>query len=333
MKLKDKHVTIKDVAKLAGVGIATASRALNNKGDVSPSTRRKVLEAAQKLGYVPNSLARSLVYGKTKKIGVIITTILNPFYATVVSGIESVLASKGYTLVLYNSNEDPYKEKEAILTLRQQRVDGIIFAPIEYESQNVKYLVENNIPFVLVARKTQEENTNFVVADDFKVGKIATEHLLEKGHRRILFLNSWKSSSARLRLEGYREALKEAGFLLNPKLIYSLTPDTEIRPLLEDILSTKNRPTAIFCFCDSIALEVMKILKAMNLKIPDDVAVVGCDNLDYTELLNPPLTTIEISKFEMGVTAAKILLEMLEAENKGPIQQILEPKLIIRAST
>lgn len=333
MRIKDRHITIKDVAKLAGVGIATASRALNNREDVSPSTRQKVLEAAQRLGYVPNSLARSLVYGKTKKIGVIITTILNPFYATVVSGIESVLASKGYTLILYNSNEDPYKEKEAILALRQQRVDGLILAPIEYESLNVKYLIETKIPFVLVARRTKEEDTNFVIADDFKVGKIATQYLIEIGHRKILFLNSWKSSSAKLRLEGYKEALREAGFLINPKLIYSLEPNTDLKALLEKILLNKSRPTAIFCFCDSIALEVMKILKGMNFKIPEDIAIVGCDNLEYTELLSPPLTTIEISKYDMGVMAAKILLEILEAENKEPIHFVFEPKLIVRAST
>lgn len=333
MRIKDRHITIKDVAKLAGVGIATASRALNNREDVSPSTRQKVLEAAQRLGYVPNSLARSLVYGKTKKIGVIITTILNPFYATVVSGIESVLASKGYTLILYNSNEDPYKEKEAILALRQQRVDGLILAPIEYESLNVKYLIETKIPFVLVARRTKEEDTNFVIADDFKVGKVATQYLIEIGHRKILFLNSWKSSSAKLRLEGYKEALREAGFLINPKLIYSLEPNTDLKALLEKILLNKSRPTAIFCFCDSIALEVMKILKGMNFKIPEDIAIVGCDNLEYTELLSPPLTTIEISKYDMGVMAAKILLEILEAENKEPIHFVFEPKLIVRAST
>lgn len=329
---RKSHITIKDVAKLAGVGIATASRALNNRGDVHPETRRKVLEAAQKLGYVPNSLARSLVYGKTKKVGVIITTVLNPFYAAVVSGIERVLTANGYTLILYNSNEDPRKEREALLILRQQRVDGIIFAPIEYESQNVKYLIDSKIPFVLVARRTLEEDTSFVIADDFKVGEIGTEHLIEKGHRRILFLNSWKNSSAKFRLEGYKSALREAGFLINPKLIYSIKPDTDLKKLISEIFSSKSRPTAIFCFCDSIALEVMKVVKEEGLKIPDDVAILGCDNLDYTELLNPSLTTIDISKFDMGVLAARILLGLLE-DNKEPVRYIFEPKLVIREST
>ncbi|MGB9856490.1 MAG: LacI family DNA-binding transcriptional regulator, partial [Caldisericum exile] len=272
------------------------------------------------------------VYGKTKKVGVIITTVLNPFYAAVVSGIERVLTANGYTLILYNSNEDPRKEREALLILRQQRVDGIIFAPIEYESQNVKYLIDSKIPFVLVARRTLEEDTSFVIADDFKVGKIGTEHLIEKGHRRILFLNSWKNSSAKFRLEGYKSALREAGFLINPKLIYSIKPDTDLKKLISEIFSSKSRPTAIFCFCDSIALEVMKVVKEEGLKIPDDVAILGCDNLDYTELLNPSLTTIDISKFDMGVLAARILLGLLE-DNKEPVRYIFEPKLVIREST
>lgn len=327
-----KHVTIRDVARLAGVGIATASRALNNKEEVSPKTRKRVLDAAKKLGYIPNSLARGLISGRTKKIGIIITTILNPFYATVVSGIENVLSSQGYTLALYNSNEDPVKERESILTLRAQRVDGLILAPVEYQSKSVKYLLENQIPFVLVARNTIDKNTNYVICDDFKIGRIATEYLIKKGHKRILFINSWRSSSALLRLEGHKRALLNSGLKINPKLIYSLSPNINLRDILDHVFSQKLKPTAIFCFCDSIALEVIKILKDKKIKIPDDVAVMGCDNLDFTDLIDPPLTTVDISKYEMGIKSARILIEKLKEEKKEPIQVMLEPKLIIRAS-
>ncbi|MCS7202644.1 MAG: LacI family transcriptional regulator [Dictyoglomus sp.] len=327
-----KHVTIRDVARLAGVGIATASRALNNKEEVSPKTRKRVLDAAKKLGYIPNSLARGLISGRTKKIGIIITTILNPFYATVVSGIENVLSSQGYTLALYNSNEDPVKERESILTLRAQRVDGLILAPVEYQSKSVKYLLENQIPFVLVARNTIDKNTNYVICDDFKIGRIATEYLIKKGHKRILFINSWRSSSALLRLEGHKRSLLNSGLKINPKLIYSLSPNINLRDILDHVFSQKLKPTAIFCFCDSIALEVIKILKDKKIKIPDDVAVMGCDNLDFTDLIDPPLTTVDISKYEMGIKSARILIEKLKEEKKEPIQVMLEPKLIIRAS-
>lgn len=327
-----KHVTIKDVAKFAGVGIATASRALNNKENVSPKTRKRVLEVAERLGYIPNSLARGLISGKTKKVGIVITTILNPFYATVVSGIEKILSSQGYTLALYNSNEDSQKEKESIITLRAQRVDGLILAPVEYESESVKYLLENQIPFVLVARNTKEKDTNYVICDDFKVGRLATEYLIKKGHKKILFINSWKSSSAILRLEGYKSALLDSGLKVNSNFIFSLNPHNNLRDFLNSIFSKKAKPTAIFCFCDSIALDVIKILKDKKIKIPDDVAVMGCDNLDFTELLDPPLTTVEISKYEMGEKSAKILIEKLKGENKEPVQIVLEPKLIIRSS-
>ncbi len=327
-----KHVTIRDVARLAGVGIGTASRALNNKENVSPVTRKRVLEAAKRLGYIPNSLARGLIFGKTKKIGIIITTILNPFYAVVVSGIEKVLSSQGYTLALYNSNEDPNKERESIMTLRAQRVDGLILAPVEYESNNVKYLLESQISFVLVARNTIDRDTNYVICDDFKVGRLATEYLIKKGHRRILLINSWKSSSAILRLEGYKSALLDSGLKVNPKFIYSLDPCNNLKDILEEIFSQSSKPTAIFCFCDSIALEVIKFLKDKKIKIPDDVAVIGCDNLDFTELIDPPLTTIEISKYEMGEKSARILIEKLREERKELVQIVLEPKLVIRSS-
>lgn len=327
-----KHVTIKDVAKLAGVGIATASRALNNKGEISPETKKRVLQAAELLGYVPNSLARGLISGKTKKIGVIVTTILNPFYASVVAGIESVLASKGYTIALYNSNEDSDKEFQAILNLYGQRVDGIILAPVEYKSNNVKYLQKINIPFVLVARNTLDENIDFVICDDKTVGRIGTKYLIEKGHEKIFFLNSWKSSSARFRLEGYKEALKETGLSINSKLIYSLKPDENLEEVIPKILKENKNISAIFCFCDVIAIGVMKILKNMKIKIPDDIAILGCDNLDFTEILDPPLTTIEISRYEMGIKSAEILLKKIKKEEKENNRIVLEPKLISRLS-
>ncbi|HOJ92476.1 MAG TPA: LacI family DNA-binding transcriptional regulator [Dictyoglomaceae bacterium] len=328
-----KHVTIRDVAKLAGVGIATASRAINNKGEVSPATRERVLEAAKRLGYVPNSLARGLISGKTKKIGVVITTILNPFYAAVVSSIEDVLKDWGYTLALYNSKEDPSIEKEAILLLISQRVDGLILAPIEYESENIKYLIERTIPFILVGRNTVEENTNYVVCDDFKVGRLAAEHLISKGHRRILFLNSWKSSSAKLRLEGFKTGLNEAGISVNSRFIYSVDPKTNLKDLMTYVFERKIKPTAIFCFCDSMAIDVMKFLKERKIRVPDDVAIMGCDNLDFTDLLEPPLTTVEISKYDMGMKAAKILLNKLNKEKDEFEHVVFEPKLIVRSST
>lgn len=328
-----KHVTIKDVAKRANVGIATASRALNNKSDVSPETRQRVLEAAEALGYVPNLLARGLLSGRTKTVGVVVTSILNPFYAVVVSEIERVLSAKGYNIVLCNSNESPKTELEAVRMLREQRVDGIIIAPVEEKSQTVQYLVDNQIPFTLVARNNPEINTDYVVCDDKKIGEIVADYLIKKGHRHILFLNSWGNSSAMLRLEGYRQTMEKAGISAQPELVRTLRIKDSIEEAVISALNGRIKPTAIFCFCDVMALSVMRVLNEKNIKVPADISVMGCDNIDFTEFMDPPLTTIDIGKAEMGAKAAEILLGRLRRRRKRTVNVTLEPRLIIRSST
>jgi len=327
------HITIKDVAKRAKVGIATASRALNNKSDVSPETRQRVLEAAEALGYVPNLLARGLLSGRTKTVGVVVTSILNPFYAVVVSEIERVLSAKGYNIVLINSNESPKAEFEAVRILREQRVDGIIIAPVEEKSQTVQYLVDNQVPFTLVARNNPEINTDYVVCDDKMIGETAAEYLIKKGHRHILFLNSWGNASSMLRLEGYRQTMKKAGISVEPELVRTLKIKDSIEEAVTGALNGRIKPTVVFCFCDVMALSVMRILNEKNIKVPGDIGVMGCDNLDFTEFMAPPLTTMDIGKEEMGAKAAEILLGRLRRRRKKTVNVVLEPRLIIRSST
>lgn len=326
------RITIKDVARAAGVGVATASRALNNKNDVSPETRQRVMEAAESLGYVPNLLAKGLLSGRTRTIGVVVTSILNPFYAVVVSGIERVLSAKGYNMVLCNSDESPKKELEAVRMLIEQRVDGIILAPVEDRSLTVRYLMDNRVPFTLVARKTTEMETDYVVCDDRSVGEIATNYLIKKGHRRILFLNSRGNSSSKLRLEGYQLAMDKAGLPVEDCLVQSLSINHKIEDVIATILAGGIRPTAVFCFCDVIALPVIRELKAKGLRIPEDIAVLGCDNLEFTEFMDPPLTTIDIGKDQMGVKAAELLLGRLVKNRKKIATVTFEPKLIVRSS-
>lgn len=326
------RITIKDVAQAAGVGIATASRALNNKDDVSPETRQRVLEAAESLGYVPNLLAKGLLSGQTRTIGVVVSSILNPFYAVVVSGIERVLSARGYNMVLCNSDECPKKEFEAVRMLLEQRVDGIILAPVEDRSLTVQYLMDNRIPFTLVARKTTGIETDYVVCDDRLVGEMATKYLIERGHRQILFLNSQGNSSSKLRLEGYEQAMKEAGIPVDTGFVHALSITDKIEEVISAILASGIRPTAVFCFCDVMALPVIRALKAKGFRIPDDIGVLGCDNLEFTEFMDPPLTTIDIGKEEMGVKAAEVLLGRLIRNRKKTVTVNLEPKLIIRSS-
>lgn len=326
-------VTIRDVASAAGVAVSTASRALNNRGDVSESTRRRVLQAARELDYVPNSLARGLLSGRTRTVGVIVTTILNPFYAAVVAGIQDVLGAKGYNVVLYNSDEDQRKELAAVEALIAQRVDGIILAPVQKTPETVELLVNRNVPFVLVGRTILGLDTDYVVCDDIAAGQIATEHLIKKGHRQIMLINSSRNSSSELRYQGYAAALRANGIEVDSRLVRSVVLHTDAERAVLQALDEGIRPTAIFCFCDAMALGVLRALRARGLRVPDDVALVACDNLDFTEFLEPALTTIDVPKHEMGVKAAEVLLSKLHKHKKRTTQVVLRPSLVARAST
>mgnify|MGYP001184718856 CR=1 FL=1 len=325
------RVTIKDVAEAAGVGVSTASRALNNRRDVSEKTRRHVLAVAERLGYVPNSLARGLLLGKTKTIGVVVSSILNPFYAAVVAGIENRLSANDYKTLLFNSDEDPEQELAAVKMLMEQRVDGVILAPVAAESVTVEHLVDAGIPFVLVARTASHPMADYVVCDDFAIGHLATKALIDKGHKRILMVNSVGNSSAKLRWEGYRAALEEAGIPYDERLVRPVSPFEPVENAVSEALDEGLKPTAIFSFCDYMALGIMKVLRERRIRIPQDMALISCDNLDFTALLDPPLTTIHIPKYEIGVEAAEALLAKIEGDEERR-ERVVAPSLIERGS-
>ncbi len=328
-----KHATLKEVAKMAGVSLATASRAMNNRGDVDQDTRKRVLEVAKHLTYTPNPLARGLLSGTTKTIGVLVTSIQNPFYAAVVAGIETALAKEGYTIILCNSHEDAEAERVAIELLVRRRVDGLIIAPVQSKFESFSLLQEHNTPFVFIARYMPGIDTDYVVCDDQEVGRIATEYLIMKGHRRIMFLNSFSNSSSELRQRGYEVSLKSHGIPIVPDLIRIVRGENKTQEVMIATLKEGLRPNAVFCFCDDMAVGVLQVLNNLGIKVPEDMAIVSCDNLPFTGLLHPSLTTIDIPKFEMGVEAVKILLTKIKYGKKKTTQVVLEPKLIERDST
>ncbi|NLG83829.1 MAG: LacI family transcriptional regulator [Firmicutes bacterium] len=332
MKIRG-YATLKDVAKKAGVSLATASRALNNRGDVDQTTRKKVLEAAKALSYTPNPLARGLLSGTTKTIGILVTTIQNPFYAAVVSGIEKVLAAEGYTIILCNSHEDPEAEREAIRVLLARRVDGLIIAPVQSKPDGLELLFKSNVPFVFVARYMPGVDTDYVVCDDEAVGRLATEHLIDRGHRRILFMNSRGNSSAELRQRGYEQSLAAHGISPEPSLIRTVYYHTQAEEAISAALDEGLDPTAVFCFCDEMAVGVLRVLAARGIRVPEEIAVISCDNLAFSAVLHPPLTTVDIPEFEMGVEAARILLNKIKRRKKKTTQVVFTPKLVERAST
>lgn len=326
------HWRLRDVARLSGVSVSTASRALNDRDDVSPQTKARVLAAAERLGYVPSSLAKGLWSGTTKTVGVVVTNITNSFYANVVAGVEDVMDAHGYNIVLNSTHEDPEREMRAIKLLLEQRVDGIILAPVESEPAAVDFLNKNGVPYVIVGRKARNADTNHVVCDDLKIGRMAARYLLDAGHERVLFINSARNYSAELRAEGFRSVFREHGAAWDEDMILPVFDPQQLPAIVNQVFDGTHLPSAVFCFCDDMAIDVMRVLRQRGLKIPQDVAVMGVDNLKVTELLDPPLTTIDTSKMQMGTSSAEILLRAMQNQDKDIEHIVLEPKLVKRVS-
>ena len=330
-----RRITLRDVAKEAGVSINTASRALNNKSEISPETKARVLEVAQKLGYRPNRLARALRSNKTKIIGVIVGDIANPYFAMLIQGIEHALRSFDYSVILQGTDEDLDREKQAIEVVLAEQVDGVLITPTQKSIKPIKFLIDSGIPFVLMSRYFDDLETSFVIMDDKQGGFIATEHLIQKGHKRIAMINGpFHISSAAERYAGYLQALQYYGLEGDESLVVHgcLTVKDGYRAALR-LLKRRRRPTAIFAFSDFVALGVLQAAHKLALKIPDDLAIVGFDDTFLSVCTYPPLTTVGSSPEQLGQRAAKLLLELLSTKADKPVQMRIPARLVLRGST
>ncbi len=326
--------TMRDVAKATGFSVNTVSRALNHKPDVNEETRKTIVEAATKMGYRPNKLARSLRSNKTHTIGVIVADIANPYFGALVKGVEKEARKRRYSVILLNTDEDYERESEAIQVVLEERVDGIIISPTQKETGTVKNLLQLGIPFVLFGRRFSDLKTNYVVTDDVHGGFLATEHLISLGHRRIGMINGpIHISSAKERFQGYQEALGRYGLKQEQSLVTAGAVTMEDGYEVAKSLLNKNpRPTAIFAFSDFVSFGVMKAIREAGLKVPEDISVVGYDDNQFASCSETPLTTIHIPKEELGINAAKVLKEQF-VDNQ-PIKQVELPvDLIVRQST
>ena len=328
-------VTQRMIAKEAGVSVNTVSRALNNKPDINPTTRRKILKIAKELGYVPNLLAKSLKSGETKTIGVIVSNLFNPFFGPVVYGIDEKIRKKGYSIIICNSDSDYKREEEAIATLVKKRVDGILITPVKRSSLDASFLEKTKIPCVLMMSQFKAKNFDYVGFDDKMGTFLATEHLIKKGHKKILYLSGPPSFSlSQDRLIGYKRALNKYGIKIEKSLIRSVTPKLEEGyKVVKELLSKKFDFTAIVAFNDYIALGAMKAIFEHNLKIPDDIALVGHDDIEFASLATVPLTTVRLPKHLLGEKAAEILLSKMKGRKKKAQHFFLKPELVIREST
>jgi len=332
--MKKKYVTIRDIAEKAGVSINTVSRALNNKPDISEETRRKILKIAQELGYVKNATASSLRSKQTNIVGVIIADSANPFYAEVLKGIEAASRKYGYQIMLMNTERIYENEEKAIEVLLQRRVDGLLITPVQDKSDDIRALIERKVPFVIVGRHFEELEVDEIHSDEVKGGFFATRHLIKRGRKNILVITGYLfKSAAYMRLEGYKKALKEYGIPFSEKMIIETDIDIEsgyraMREAIEKGLEFD----AVFCYNDLLAFGVIKALKECGYRIPEDVAVVGYDDIVYSSFVCPSLTTVRIKKFEMGFEAFRMLLQRLKGRRKRRKRVILDVELVVRES-
>lgn len=330
-----KKATLKDVAKLAGVSINTASRALNNKPDVHRETRKRVQQAAKEINYIPNLLAKGLKGKHSRSIGVIVADIGNPFFAEVIEGIEEVVAGKGYVITVGNSSEDPKKELYLVNTLLEQQVSGLLITPMQRNADFLKLVDRESTPCVLMARRFEAVLNSCVLNDDYTGAYQAADYLIRQGHRRILFLNGPRHMwSAKQRLIGYRQALESHQLRFDEELLRFSAPTMGDACLqLDELVKNGERPDAVFAFNDFMAIGAMRALRNNRLKVPQDVAVFGYDGIDIGEMIHPSLSTVEIAKRQLGREAASMLIDLIEGKNNELDRQIiLPPKLVIRGS-
>ena len=335
----NKKPTIKDIARVARVSPTAVSMALNDRPRISPQTRKRILRIAKELNYQPNFVARSLVMKRSHTLGVIITTILNPFYPELAKGIEDKALELGYNIILCSTNYDLKLEKYYINILRSKGVDGIIFSSVEMDDPNIKSLIEDRFPFILVNRRIHnrllDRKVDYIVLDNVSGGYMAMEHLYKLGHRRIgIIAGSLNTSTAVERTEGAKKLMKDYGLTFDSNLMM------ECRFLKESAyqvtkksLTMKKPPTAIFAENDYMALGSREAILETGLRIPEDMALVGFDDIVPAALKGVEITTVSQKKYEMGSLATKVLIDKIENGVPTRVHQtILEPELIIRSS-
>jgi len=328
-------VNYNDIAKLAKVSPTTVSHVINETRFVMPETKRRVLEVMKKLKYQPNLLARSLATGKTHTIGLIISDIKNPFYPELVQGVEELAVKNDYNVFLCNTDYDIEKGLKSIGALIRKKIDGIIVASSQVDSSIINQLMDTDLNFVLVDWGKRNVNADSLYFD-YKVGMAeAIAHLASLGHRKIYFISGPKTlKTAEIRMRNFIDAVEK---YRDNNLDYKiLEGDHKIEGGLkaaQKILKGKVLPTAIVCSNDLTAIGAMKALKVGGIRIPDDMSIIGLDNIALTEIVSPALTTIELERYRIGKTAMELLLNRIK-DKKLPKQTcIFKTKLVIREST
>jgi LacI family transcriptional regulator len=333
-KPRSLATTIKEVAQRAGVSPATVSRALSGSAGVREPLRSRILEAAQSLSYSPNRAARDLRARSSRAVGVLIPDIENPFFTSVVCGIEEVIGKTDYSLLLANYNEDPDQETRRLELFRAEGVRGLIFAASRTPSSLYAELGKAGMALVAVSRGLPRLRIDQVTVANREGALAATSHLIELGHKRIAIINGpLVFTTARDRQAGYEDALRDSGLAVDENLVVNCTfKQAAGYSAMRQLLELANPPSAVFAGSNLLTLGALQAIHERNLAIPEEIAIVGFDEMPWAMSLRPPLTTIAQPAFEIGRTAAELLLARVREPSLPGRQVVLETRLVVRSS-
>jgi LacI family transcriptional regulator len=340
--VKFETVTIKDIARALGLSTSTVSRALRGSYEISPETKKLVLEYAEKINYRPNPIALSLKERKSRSIGVVVSEIANTFFSQAINGIESIAYNRGYHVIISQSHESYEREKVTIQHLASRSVDGLLVSLSNetIDLSHLKQLHDKGLPIVFFDRITDEINTHKVTANNIQGSFDATEHLIKKGFKRIAHItNSPNLSITKERLQGYKEALAKNKVPFDEKLVHYCIHGgmiyAEIEEEIQKILTAKQKVDAIVTASDRITTSCITALKEAGKKIPDDIAIIGFTNTNIANLFSPSLSAIRQPAFDMGQMATELLIQIIES--KRPVTDFetrtLETELFVRESS
>ena len=333
-------VTIKDIAKEAGVSHTTVSRALRGSSLISDETIRRIQETALALEYFPHAAARSLKTNRSQALGVIVSNIDDPYFSEILQGIEEIAQSHHYSLFIAASQRDTEREITIVRAMRQRHVDGLIICSTPFHDERSQQFSKYGIPIVMVNNQAAEEYRYSIYHDDTDGSRQVTKYLIELGHRKIAYLgNSSSGRTTQDRLAGFRYEMEAAALSLPNEYVFEIPGSEPEKGILaaEHFLKLPDRPTAIVCFNDMLAMGLLKILQERGICVPNEISITGFDNIVFSNYTNPPLTTFDQPKRFIGQKAAELVLSLLNSTSDIHLPQqkiqVLRGRLLVRQST
>ena len=331
-------VRMKDIAEAVGVSIVTVSKALRHHPDIAVETRQRILDRVKALNYRPNLMARSLVTGHSELIGLVVPDLVHPFFGEIAKALSAQLRQKNFFLIVSSSDGDPALEQAEIEHLLAYRLDALVVASCQPNPANLARIAEHGTPLVLLDRSFPSLDVHFVGADDYRMGVLATEHLIASGRTRIAHIRGPGNSVGNNRLRGFVDTMKAQGLAIPDGYISAKPPDANPRKngrvAMNRLLALKLRPQAVFCFNDALALGAMECALAAGVHVPRDLAIIGCGNYHFDDTLRVPLTSVDQGSAAMGRRLAQLVLDIVASKGKLPTTRIvLRPKVVVRDST